>query len=139
MKTLRVSKSGDLASKLFPERYKGRTRPQPFHYAFLFAKQKLVSIGQNVMDKESAKALAFALRYNLATQRKYPFIHAEIDSISRVWGKQYIDNNFTMVSLRISKGLVLRNAKPCKNCKSVLDSLGVSVYYSDGSGKICVL
>ena len=131
-----VSKSIDIAIKLFPERYKNRTRPQPFHYAFLFNKQRLVSIGQNCMDNESAKALFLAKRYNLGIQRKFPFIHAETDAISKAWGKYHIDSNFNMVSLRISKGLILRNAKPCNDCESVLNALDIQAYYSDKNGSI---
>ena len=132
-----AEKSVELAFELFPETYEKRKKSQSFHFSFLFKKNNLISIGQNDTTKESAKALFFAKRYNLGKQKRFPFIHAEIDAVSKAFGKTYIDSSFSLVSLRVSKGLILRNAKPCNNCSSVLRALNINnIYYSDISGKI---
>tara|TARA_Y100000296_G_C5010598_1_gene174893 strand:+ start:74 stop:499 length:426 start_codon:yes stop_codon:yes gene_type:complete len=132
-----VDKSVKLAFDLFPDAYSKRKKHQPFHFAFLFKKNRLVSIGQNNTTKESAKALYFAQRYNLKQQKKYPFIHAEIDAVSKAFGKIYVDNSFSIVSLRVSQGFILKNANPCKACSSVMKALNIDcVYYSDARGKI---
>lgn len=108
-----------------------------FHFAFLWKKNMLISSGQNNPNKPSAKAAYFANRFNLEKQKKYPYLHAELDAISKVWGKIYIDGKFSLVSLRLSGKGILRNAKPCKNCQHTINSIGINdVYWSSDNGLI---
>ena len=97
----------------------------------------MISIGQNRVDKPSAKALYFAERFNIEKQKKYPYIHAEISAIQKVWSKVYIDNSVSMVVLRLSKNETLQNSKPCKGCSTILAALGIDdVCWSDSNGNI---
>lgn len=101
------------------------------HFAFIFLRNKLLSIGQNNMESTSAFAYHFGHRFGLEHNIKHPYIHAEIDAISRLWGKRYIGPRLTMVSLRLNKNGEYRRSKPCANCSKILNSLGIKVIYFD--------
>ena len=132
-----LQKSIEIAKQLFPTCYAKRVRYQTFHFAFLWKKNRLISIGQNRVDKPSAKALYFAKRFNVEKQKKYPYIHAEISAIQKVWSKVYIDNSISMVVLRLSRDETFQNSKPCKGCWTILSALGIDdVCWSDASGNI---
>lgn len=132
-----VDRSLTLAHKLFPQSYNNRERYRTFHFCFAWDKNKLVSIGQNDPHKESAKALKMAKITNNKNRLKYPFLCAEIDCLSKMYGKIYIGAHIKLVVLRLNSRGELKNTKPCKSCQEVLDAFGVSeVYFSDGSGEI---
>ena len=135
-----IDKSAQIACQLFPERYENKRRYQMFHYAFLWKKNRLISIGQNSVDKPCAKDLYFAKRFNTKRRIKFPYIHAEVNAIQKLWGKVQIDSSFSLVSLRMSRGCILRNAKPCRDCRSILSALGIEdIWWSNKSGEIiCV-
>ena len=132
-----IDKSVQIACQLFPERYENTQSRKAFHFAFLWKKNRLISIGQNCADKPCAKALYFAKRFNTKRRIKFPYIHAEINAIQKVWGKSQIDNSFSLVSLRVSRDCILRNAKPCRDCQTVLSAIGISdVWWSDKAGEV---
>ena len=135
-----IDKSVQIACQLFPQRYENATSHKAFHFAFLWKKNRLISIGQNCADKPCAKALYFAKRFKTKHRIKYPYIHAEINALQKDWGREQIDNSFSLVSLRVSRGCVLRNAKPCRDCQTVLSAIGVDdIWWSDKNGDIlCV-
>ena len=131
-----IDKSVQVACQLFPERYISQ-RSKAFHFAFLWKKNRLISIGQNCADKPCAKALYFAKRFKTHHRIKYPYIHAEINAVQKVWGKTQIDSSFSLVSLRVSKDCILRNAKPCGDCQTVLSAIGVDdIWWSDKNGDV---
>ena len=135
-----INKSIAIAKSLFPESYQKKTKYQPFHFAFLWMKNRLISIGQNIVDKPSAKALYFAKRFGSEKQKKYPYMHAEINAIQRAWGKVHIDSSMSLISLRLSVNGNLQMAKPCRDCQSVLSALNIeSVWWSTSTGKIATL
>jgi len=81
--------------------------------------------------------LYFAKRFNVEKQKKYPYIHAEISAIQKVWSKVYIDNSISMVVLRLSRDETFQNSKPCKGCWTILSALGIDdVCWSNASGNI---
>jgi cytidine deaminase len=81
--------------------------------------------------------LYFAERFNIEKQKKYPYMHAEISAIQKVWSKVYIDNSVSIVVLRLSRNGTLQNSKPCKGCSTILTALGIDdVCWSNASGDI---
>ena len=65
----------------------------------------------------------------------HPYLHAETDLISRLWGKYYIDSSLSIVIIRLNKRGEIRNSKPCAKCSKILDSLGINkVYWSTDDG-----
>ena len=131
-----IDKSVQIACQLFPERYSAK-KCKAFHFSFLWKKNRLISIGQNCEDKPCAKALYFAKRFKTHHRIKYPYIHAEINAVQKAWGKTQIDSSFSLVSLRVSRGCVLRNSKPCSDCQTVLSAIGVDdIWWSDKNGDV---
>lgn len=102
------------------------------HFAFIFKKNKLLSIGQNDPTSTNAKSTKLAKRFGAKKPLIYPYIHAEIDAISKLWGKLYIDKIFTLVSIRLNRHGELRISKPCKDCQIVLKGLCIPVIFYDG-------
>ena len=134
---IKIDKAIQTAIQLFPVAYDSKVGYQPFHFCFLYKRNKLVTIGQNNINSESAKAKKFAERFNLNQQKRFSYIHAEIDAISKAWGKTYIDNSYSMVVLRLNKSLDLQMSKPCSECSKVLQAIGLSkVWWSDRNGNI---
>ena len=133
--TRTVDKSVQLALSLFPEAYSEKRGYRTFHFAFGWKKNKLLAIGQNYPDKPSGKALRFPRMFKTPHTIAYPYLHAEIDVVSRLWGKVYIDNNIKIVVIRLNRTGQLQNSKPCKSCKTVLDALGVEdIWWSTNKG-----
>ena len=95
------------------------------HFSFLFDKNKLISVGFNDYNL-SAKALKFAELFNVEQKKNYPYLHSEIHSISRVWGKVYIDKRIRLVNVRIIRSGQIGLAKPCPDCAQVLNALGLT-------------
>lgn len=106
------------------------------HIALLWKKNRLISIGQNNPFKESAKALYFGVRFNVEKFRKYPFLHAEIDAIRKIWGKMHLDSSYELISLRVNTKGKLDNAKPCGSCSQIIEALGLKVMFSNKQGQI---
>lgn len=129
-----IDQSVDIAMTLLPKAKQGRnTRNKFFHFAFGYKKNKLLAIGQNNPEKTHTQALIIAKRFNIDSN--HPYLHAETDLISRLWGKYYIDENLKMVVVRLNKRGELRNSKPCEKCSKILDSLGVTkIWWSVHNG-----
>ena len=130
-----ISKSIEIALSLFPETYSQKQGYRTFHFAFGWKKNELLAIGQNHPNKPSGKALRFARMFKTHETIAYPYLHAEIDLISRLWGKIHIDNNVRIVVIRLNRTGQLQNSKPCKSCRTVLDALSVEdVWWSTKEG-----
>lgn len=124
-----VDKAISISSKLVVD------NNQYQHFAFIFLRNKLLSIGQNDMENTSPKAIRFAKRFGAEKPLRFPFIHAEIDAISKLWGKRYIDSSLTLVSVRLNRFYEPRKSKPCKDCETVLKGLNLPFMYFDGVWK----
>lgn len=131
-----IAKSIDIARSLFEATYDNSNRYQTFHFCFAWNKNRLLAIGQNRVDVPSPKVIYFANKFKSSHNKKFPYPHAEIDCISRLWGRFYIDNSVKIVVLRLNSHGQLQNSKPCKNCMTVLEPLGVRVWYSNSDGEI---
>lgn len=129
-----IDQSMDIALSLLPKAKEVRsTKNKFFHFAFGYKKNKLLAIGQNNPEKTHTQALILSQRFN--TDSSYPYLHAETDLISRLWGKYYIDENLRMVIIRLNKRGELRCSKPCKNCSKIIRALGIKrVWWSIDNG-----
>lgn len=129
-----IKQSINISQSLLPKAKHSRSsRNKFFHFAFAYKKSKLIAIGQNNPDKTHTRALKIAERFNVNS--KYPYLHAETDLISRMWGKYYIDDSITIVVLRLNKRGSLRNSKPCQRCATIMNALGIkNIYWSLNDG-----
>jgi hypothetical protein len=129
-----IEQSVGIAITLLPKVKMNRnTKNKFFHFAFGYNKNKLLAIGQNNPEKTHTQALLLAQRFNI--QNEYPYLHAETDLISRLWGKHYVDNNLKMVIVRLNKRGQLRCSKPCERCNQIIRSLGLNkVWWSTENG-----
>ena len=131
-----LEQSLEIAHSILPDACSQRKKNKVFHFAFGYRRSKLLAMGQNNPEKTNAKALRLSQRFN--TNIKYPYLHAETDLISRLWGKYYIDKNLSLVVIRLNKNGELRNSKPCKRCNKILKALDITkVWWSieDGFNK----
>lgn len=129
-----VDKSLEISKDLFPVVYSNKKKYGCFHFAFIYRRNTLLSIGQNSYEPNN-KALALANRFGLNKIKKHPYLHAEMSAISKIWGREYIDNTMKMVVIRLNKNFELQNSKPCKSCSTVIKALGVErIWYSTVKG-----
>lgn len=120
-----LQQSYDIALSLLPRAKMARnTKNKFFHFAFGFKKNKLLAIGQNNPEKTHTQALILSQRFNI--NNDHPYLHAETDLISRLWGKHYIDNSLKMVVVRLNKRGQLRCSKPCDKCEQIINALGIT-------------
>ena len=132
-----VERSLDLARSLFPTVYRGKKKYRTFHFSFAWRSAKLLSIGQNDPDRTNAKAMWFAKKFRNKKQMQYPYLHAEVDMLSKLWGRHYIDSKMKVVVLRINSKGELKNSKPCPSCSNILSALGVEkVWFSTKEGNV---
>ena len=132
-----IKRSVEIAQSLFPQTYEERTGYRTYHFAFGWYKNKLLSIGQNRTDTPSGRALKFARRFNNTETIKYPFLHAEVDLISRLWGRHYINNKLKVVVIRLNRFGEMQNSKPCSNCSNILSALDVNkIWWSTNRGSV---
>lgn len=129
-----IEQSVGIAITLLPKVKMNRnTKNKFFHFAFGYKKNKLLAIGQNNPEKTHTQALLLAQRFNI--QNEYPYLHAETDLISRLWGKHYVDSSLKMVIVRLNKRGQLRCSKPCERCDQIIRSLGLNkVWWSTDNG-----
>lgn len=129
-----IDQSLDIALSLLPKAKEYRnTKNKFFHFAFGYKKNKLLAIGQNNPEKTHTQALRLAQRFKINLQ--HPYLHAETDLISRLWGKYYIDDTLKMVIIRLNKKGELRNSKPCDKCQQIIDCLDINnIWWSIDNG-----
>lgn len=127
-----IDESIELARALFPIAYKEKEKGiyRTFHFAFIFYKSTLISVGVNSF-KENPKIYKLGKKFRNRKQYLYAKQHAEMDAISKIIGKFYIDKKCILISLRLSANLNLQNARPCKECYNVIRAFGIKhIYYS---------
>lgn len=119
----------DISYSLLPSTIKSREKNMVFHFAFVFRKSKLLSIGQNNPEKTHPMAQIMSDRFKSGLE--YPYLHAETDAISKIWNKYKIGGDMRLVVLRLNRLGVLRNSKPCRPCSKIIDCLDFGeVYWS---------
>src|SRR5690606_14559960 len=67
-----LQKSVKLTYSLYPEFT--RIKQRAYHFSYLFQRNKLLSIGQNLMSKEEGRAFMFGQRFKTGQS----YLHAEI-------------------------------------------------------------
>lgn len=131
-----LNQSLDIALRLLPSAKSQRNgRNKFFHFAFGFKKNKLLAIGQNNPEQMNAKVVKLAKKFNVDEYEEFPYLHAETDLISRLWGKYYINNNLKIVILRLNKHGQLRNSCPCYKCCKIMKALDIKdIWWSTNDG-----
>ena len=128
-----LNQSVEIAETILPKIYPTRKRNKIFHFAFGYRKNKLLAMGQNNPEQPSVKAMRLSKKFQ--TNLKYPYLHAEADLVSRLWGKHYIDSSLKVVVVRINRHGELRQSKPCKRCDKILKALDVNkIWWSTENG-----
>jgi hypothetical protein len=131
-----IDKSIKMAYKLFPEFVEQKSHNTNFHLAFGYCRSKLIRIGYNDYSP-SNKAKRLGELFNIQHTKKWPYIHAEADLISKLLGWYHIDNSLKIVVIRLNRLYKMQMSKPCPHCTSLLKALNVKhVYWSDREGKI---
>lgn len=123
-----------MSLSLLPKAMQARnTKNKFFHFAFCFQKNKLLAIGQNNPEKTHTQAMLLSKKFGITN--RYPYHHAETDALAKIWNKHYINNNVSLVIIRLNKHGQLRNSKPCTRCNKIIKSLGINkVYWSIDNG-----
>ena len=135
-----LERSIHLARSLFPDVYDERKKYRTFHFSFAWRSRQIISIGQNYPDNTNAKAMRFAKRFGNRKQMEYPYLHAEVDMLSKLWGRYYIASKMKVVVLRLNSKGELKNSKPCVGCSNIFSALGVGkIWYSTNTGSIARL
>lgn len=131
-----VQKSIDIAYDLLPEAWERRGENyQTFHFATLCKRNRIITVGQNQLYIPSPKAIYFGKKFRTPRKIEFPFIHAEVDCISKAWSRVHIDSSYTLVSIRLNRWGEFRLAKPCDDCWAVINGLGVrDVYWTTDEG-----
>jgi hypothetical protein len=124
-------KSIELAKELYIPH---STKEHPyFLFSFIYRRNTLLSIGQNSY-KINSKAMKFGKSYSIPEFIKYPYNHSEIDAISRLIGRVYMDSSLKMVNVRLRRDGSIGCSKPCDKCNKVIRAFGLRVYYSNELG-----
>jgi deoxycytidylate deaminase len=88
------------------------------------------SYGFNKFIKE------ITIRKDNQTQTHYKTIHAEVDVLCNYPNKKQI-KGMDLIVIRVNKQNMLRNSRPCNDCISKLNKLGIrKVFYSNEKGDI---
>jgi hypothetical protein len=117
-----------MAKDLFPRNLSNK---KPHHLAFLFNENTLISIGTNSY-KSSPRIHYFGRKFNVEKYKLYSFPHAEVDAVSKAWSKFYIDSSFSMVVIRMNHLHQLRKSKPCCDCQSIMNAIGIEkIWWSE--------
>lgn len=131
-----INESIKIARELFPAAHASRKGYRTYHFCFAWDKNRLLAIGQNYPDKPSAKAMKFAKKFQDRDKMKYPYLCAETDCLSKMYGRYYIGPDTKVVVIRLNSRGELQNSKPCRACDRILRAFDTEVWYSTASGKI---
>lgn len=124
-----------IAQQLFSSAVKSGDSQEQNVYAFIYDKNRLISVGRNDMVKVNNKALKFGNRFGIEQFQKFPYVHAEVDAISKLWGKRHICGKEKLVIVRFTKRGQIGLAKPCESCKMLLNALSIDKIYWTGQNE----
>jgi len=127
-----IDKSIEIARAMFPGEYDSEYGYRTYHFAFLWRRNNLRSVGVNDPSNKSIKAINFAHKFRVSGLIRFPYLHAEVDAISKLWGREKVDSSLTMIVIRLNKYMQLMPSKPCCKCHKIIESLGLTskLYYS---------
>jgi hypothetical protein len=120
------------AIKLSYDRFKPNPYQRRYHFAIAFNVNKPICIAQNNPIKINHKAYKIGQKFNIQKYQEYPFSHAESHLVSKLLDTHNtIRSDWSLVVLRINRQGKILLSKPCDNCQSILDAVGLSrVYWS---------
>jgi hypothetical protein len=120
------------AIKLSYNRFHPNVYQRRYHFAIAFDVNKPICIAQNNPIKINHKAYKIGQRFNIQQYQEYPYSHAESHLISKLLDTyNTIRSDWSLVVLRINRQGKILLSKPCNNCQSILDSVGLhKVYWS---------
>ena len=120
------------AIKLSYDRFRPNPYQRRYHFAIAFDVNKPIAIAQNNPIKINHKAYKIGQRFNILQYQEYPYSHAESHLVSKLLDHyNTIRTDWSVVVLRINRQGRLLMSKPCENCQTILDSLGLNkVYWS---------
>lgn len=132
-----IDNSIELAHSLFPSAYADKGKYQSFHFSFVYERNKLIAVGQNIIHIPHAKAIKFSNKFGFVEPHRNKYLHSEISALSKMYGRFHIDGRLKLVNIRLNKDMQLCNSKPCPNCRVVLDAFGLNrVWYSNEKGEV---
>src|SRR5210317_1017448 len=103
-----------------------RFKPNPYQRRYHFA----IAIDENKPIKIDHKAYKIGQRFNISKYQQYPYSHAESHLISKLLDRyNTIRTDWSLVVLRINRQGRILLSKPCENCQTILDSLGLTKIY----------
>ena len=118
-------------------RHKYKMKRRTYHFAFIFKRKKIISIGMNNPYDFNSRTKYFGYKYNIPKYKVHSHAHAELDALSKCWGKINIDSSYTMVVIRLNSKGEFCDSKPCKNCENILNKIMLKeVWWSNSSGEI---
>lgn len=101
------------------------------HFAYLLDGSHVMAIGVNNIRKTNPAALK---------HYRYPFVHAELNVITKFLLPPSELRYMRMVSIRLSKNGDVLLAKPCLACQSFLEAFRLKeVWYSENAGNFELL
>lgn len=133
-----IDKAVNEAYNLFDLYFDPKRKNRIYHFAFIFKRKRIIAIGMNKPTKFDSKTKYFGIKYNIPKYKKYCYAHAEIDAISKCWGKTLLGSNHTLIVIRINKKRQLCNSKPCVNCQKILNEIALKqIWWSNNEGIFC--
>lgn len=123
-----IKKAIKLSYNIFqPNQYQRR-----YHFAVAFDVNKPIAIANNNPIKINHKAYKMGHRFNIPQYQEYPYSHAESHLISKLLDRyNTIRSDWSLVVLRINRQGRILLSKPCENCQTILDAVGLDkVYWS---------
>jgi len=120
------------AIKLSYDRFHPNPYQRRYHFAIAFDVNKPIAIAQNNPIKIDHKAYKIGQKFNISKYQEYPYCHAESHLISKLLDTyNTVRSDWSLVVLRINRQGKILLSKPCENCQTILDSVGLSkVYWS---------
>ena len=89
-------------------------------------------MGKNNMVVPCNKALIIGRQFGIDHFKEFPYIHAEMDAISRVYNQYDFSGKETLVIVRLNSKFELRMAKPCESCSEVIRAVGITkIWYTN--------
>lgn len=122
----------DKAIKLSYDSFTPNEFQRRYHYAIAFSGKKPILVCENNPIKINSKAYKMGKRFNIQTYKEFPYIHAESHLVSKLLDRyNEIDDDLSIVVLRINRQGKILLSKPCDNCQKILDAVGLHrVYWS---------
>jgi deoxycytidylate deaminase len=96
---------------------------------------EIISIGINSMIRRDKKPIKFSPEFSLLEDfvfEEVVSIHAEVDAIIKATTKGINIRGATLVNAGVSKAGKIILTKPCRRCRSIIETLGIKeVFYTE--------